>query len=185
MPEYGREHTYRKHEQLAEQRAQRGLPRPTVDELVWTGQDFADVAARQNELEEAAVRCGSPLLVCDTDAFATTIWERRYLGSHSHRAVAAGTTQLPRRDIYLVTDHTGVEFDDDGWRDGEHLRAEMTDWFLDALTAAGKPWVLVTGTREERLDIALRTVLPILQQRMTFGARRPEAGRDAVLVPPA
>lgn len=55
-------------------------------------------------------------------------------------------------------------------REGDlEVRAAMTDWFADALTAAGHSWVLLTGALEERMDIAVRTVEPLLELRARFG----------------
>ncbi len=65
---------------------------------------------------------------------------------------------LPGRRIYLLTGHTGVLFVQDGWRDGEHVRADMTGWFLKELTATGQSGALLTGTLGERVDLALRLV---------------------------
>ncbi|MGU3435125.1 AAA family ATPase [Actinomycetes bacterium M1A6_2h] len=152
VPEFGREDTIDKAAHVG-----------SVDEIVWTGDDFARIAAIQTAMEEVAARRGSPILICDTDAFATTVWERRYLGSESHRAVAQ-----PRPAIYLITDHHGVPFVQDGIRDGKHLRADMTGWFIDALTRAGRSWVLLTGSHEERMELAIRVAEQELARRMTF-----------------
>lgn len=106
------------------------------------------------------------MLICDTDAFATAIWKRRYLGDASGGA----WTAVPPRAVYLVTDHDGVPWHDDGMREGDLSgRAAMTAWFIDALTAAGQSWVLLTGTLEQRLDVALTTIEPLLAVRTRFG----------------
>jgi NadR type nicotinamide-nucleotide adenylyltransferase len=157
VPEYGREHTVLKHEQACAEADRRGLARPLMEELVWDAEDFAQVAERQSFTEERAAREGSPLLVCDTDALATRVWERRYVGRGSHAAAGAVPTLPPRR-IYLLTDHVGVPFVQDGWRDGEHIRADMTDWFVEELTASGVSWVLLSGSLEERIDLARRVI---------------------------
>ncbi len=139
VPEYGRE--------VVLERVAAGEP---FDEIPWTAADFAAIAAHQQQLEETAARRGAPVLICDTDAFATTVWERRYLGT------AAPCLPLAPRRRYLLTDHVGVPFVQDGIRDGEHIRADMTGWFVDALTAAGLSWVLLTGTLDERVGLAVR-----------------------------
>jgi NadR type nicotinamide-nucleotide adenylyltransferase len=161
VPEFGRLHTYDK---LAA--ARRADPAATVEDLVWESADFELIARRQNELENAAAAM-CPLVIADTDALATVLWERRYAGSDSFGAAAAAG-DLPRRDIYLVTDHVGVDFEDDGFRDGEHIRADMTEWFKDALTAAGHSWILVTGSHERRMATATQIIDLILEQRTAF-----------------
>ena len=154
VPEYGRQVTYDK------------LGTGDVSDIIWSGDDFEKIAVEQTRLEEHAAREGAPLLVCDTDAFATTVWERRYLGS-SERAWRG---VRDRRALYLLTDHNWVPFVQDGIRDGEHIRAQMTEWFVDALTAAGRSWVLLTGSLEERVDLAERVADQALRLGSQFGA---------------
>ena len=96
------------------------------------------------------------------------MWERRYLGPGSRASAPWGGERLPRRDLYLLTSHEDVPFEQDGLRDGEGIRADMTGWFIDALTAAGHPWVLLTGSREQRMRLAVRCVDQTLERRMRF-----------------
>lgn len=160
MPEYGRTASVAKLSRL-----RTASPEAGMNDVAWSGDDFAQIARTQQDSENAAARTGSPLLVCDTDAFATTVWERRYLGPHSRRAArevrATGS-------IYLVTDHEDVPFVQDGIRDGEHVRAEMTGWFIDALTRSGHSWVLLTGSLDERIALAIRVADQALAARSTF-----------------
>lgn len=143
-------------------------PGIALDELIWTAADFDAIGVEQTRREEAAASAGSPVLICDTDAFATAIWERRYLGSAAR--TGQPWTQVPPRAVYLVTDHEGVPWDDDGMREGDlEVRAAMTGWFIDALTAAGQSWVLLTGSLSERLSMAVRTVDPVVELRARFG----------------
>lgn len=146
VAEYGRELSERK---LAELRRIR--PAATMADVEWSRGDFVEVARTQTAAIDAAARRGSPLVVCDTDAFATAVWEERYLGSTS----AAVESMAARPDLYLLTHHDGVPFVDDGLRDGEHIREWMTDRFQRRLAAAGIPVVSLTGPLEARLDTAL------------------------------
>jgi NadR type nicotinamide-nucleotide adenylyltransferase len=163
--EYGREYTTAK---WARGRATR--PDLALDDLEWTTDDFDAVAIEQTRRENAAASAGSPLLVCDTDAFATAIWERRYLGPRA-RVGQPWAAALPRRAIYLVTDHRGVPWIDDGLREGDHaVRAAMTHWFIEALTRAGESWMLLTGSLDRRLSLAVRATEPLLRNAATFAA---------------
>ncbi|PRY17561.1 AAA family ATPase [Kineococcus rhizosphaerae] len=160
VPEHGRDHSV----ELVE----RGGPGTRMEDVVWTPDDFATIAARQNALEEEAARAGGPVLVCDTDSLATTVWECRYLGGTSAGTRAEAGRRAPRR-TYFVTDHVGVPFEQDGYRDGEHVREAMTDWFLHALTAAGESWVFLTGPVASRVELALRVIDRQVGDRFTFG----------------
>lgn len=71
--------------------------------------------------------------------------------------------------MYLVTDHVGVPWQDDGLREGDlTLRASMTEWFTSELTAAHHPWALLTGTAAQRLRLAIRIADQLLGWRTTF-----------------
>jgi nicotinamide riboside kinase len=170
VPEHGRDYTVELMQQSRAEAHTAGRPEPGMDDLVWRPADFARIAARQTAMEDAAAAAGSPLLVCDTDAFATAVWERRYLGPDSRASAESAGPGLPRHDLYLLTSHEGVPFEQDGIRDGEAIRADMTGWFVEALTAAGHPWVLLTGTLERRLQLAIRAVDATLDRRLRFAS---------------
>ncbi|TPW76019.1 AAA family ATPase [Schumannella soli] len=169
VPEYGREFTYLLHAEASAAASAAGRPAPVMDDLVWRPEHFALIAHEQNAREEEAA-LALPLVIADTDAFATTLWERRYVGEHSIASATAGGATLPRRDLYLVTDHVDVPFEDDGWRDGEHIRPEMTGWFVDELTRRGASWILLRGSHDERLAYATRAVDALLEHRRAFAS---------------
>jgi len=149
VPEYGREYSMNL---LAVARARD--PKATPYDLAWHEEDFTHIATEQTRRESVAARDGGPVLVCDTDAMATGIWHERYRGYQS-ASVEAIASAMPPRALYLLTDHRGVAFEDDGLRDGEHVREWMTERFAQVLAAGTVPWALVTGSREERLVAAL------------------------------
>lgn len=57
-----------------------------------------------------------------------------------------------------LTSPEGVDFVQDGLRDGEHLRREMTDWFRETLEDQSVPWLEVAGDRSARVGKARETV---------------------------
>ncbi|WP_432828345.1 AAA family ATPase [Dactylosporangium sp. CA-092794] len=152
VEEYGRTLTSAKLADLA--------PDQGVVDLVWTREDFVTVAREQNAAEDAAARSGGPILVCDTDSLATAIWEERYLGSTS----SAVRDAARKPALYLLTSDEGVPFEDDGMRDGEHLRAWMTGRFRAELAASGVPWIELTGPYRARLTAAVRACDALLAQ---------------------
>ncbi|MFT3660461.1 MAG: AAA family ATPase [Gordonia sp. (in: high G+C Gram-positive bacteria)] len=176
--EYGREFTYRLHEEACTEAQAAGRPAPGVEDLVWRTEHFAHIAVEQSRREDEAA-LAHPLVIADTDAFATALWERRYVGPDSRGAASAGVPAASERRLYLVTDHVGVPFEQDGWRDGEHLRAEMHRWFVDGLTEAGHSWVLLRGSRAERFHYAVRTVDALWRRGSAFAS--PEWADSTVL----
>lgn len=170
VTEAGRDYTVTKWQQARAEAAASGRPDPALDTLEWTPADFDAVAAEQTRRENEAAAAGSPLLVCDTDAFATSVWKRRYTGGRARGPQPWATTDLPRHDVYLLTSHEGVPWQDDGLREGDlGVRAEMTGWFARALTAAGHSWVLLTGSMAARLALAVRVTDAVLARRAAFG----------------
>lgn len=154
IPEYGREHTELKLE--AARAFHRGA---TIDSLVWTLGDFEDVAHEQERRIQTET---APLVVADNDAFAATVWGERYLGFRPD--IYQGTEP----HLYLLTDHVGVPFEQDGWRDGEHLREWMTGLFERELGNRGVPWLKLT---ENRFATAVSAVEELMGQDVTRGSR--------------
>jgi HTH-type transcriptional repressor of NAD biosynthesis genes len=152
VAEYGREYS---HNLLALARAQN--PAAGVADIVWQSSDFNTVAAEQCRREEQAARHGSPVLVCDTDAFTTRLWHERYMGQPSTGVVDIATA-MPPRSLYLLTSDAGVAFEDDGLRDGAHLRSWMTGRFRSLLAEQSVPWAELSGSTIERCRHALDLV---------------------------
>ena len=140
VPEYGREYSVQKQ---------------AVNDNVWRSAEFTHVATEQAHREDAAACEANRLLICDTNAFATTIWHRRYVG-HKSGEVAA-IAKKGHCDLYLLTGDE-IPFVQDGLRDGEHLRHEMHRWFEEALAAQTVPWHLLRGTPDQRLRQAAELI---------------------------
>ena len=171
VPEFGRELTVRKLEELRRER-----PSAVIEDVVWGRADFVTVADEQNAAEDRAARAGSPVLFGDTDALATTIWEERYLGSGS----AAVRARVRRPDLYLLTHHDGVPFEDDGLRDGEAIRGWMTARFEAELRAAGVPHVILTGGYAQRLRAAVCATDDLLARGWHFAPPLSPAGHRPI-----
>ncbi|MEU1281671.1 AAA family ATPase [Streptomyces sp. NPDC005805] len=167
VAEYGREYSERK---LAELRAER--PGADWSGVAFASEEFPVIAKEQAAREEAAARAGSPVLVCDTDAFATTVWHERYLGG-PYPADPEPRTQ----HLWVLTDHEGVAFEDDGLRDGEQLRPWMTERFREELARTGRPFIEVTGPHEVRLAAAVAAVDALLADGLRFADPLPERRR--------
>ncbi|MER6216012.1 AAA family ATPase [Streptomyces sp. NPDC001272] len=167
VAEYGREYS---EEKLAAARA--ADPAASWEDVAFTSREFPVIARRQDENEERAARLGSPVLFCDTDSFATGIWHERYVGGRNREVerIAART----RRDLYLLTDHEHVPFEDDGLRDGPELRPWMTARFSRELARTGRRFLLVSGDRGSRLAQAVAAVDGLLAEGWQFAAPLPE-----------
>ncbi|RJL24475.1 AAA family ATPase [Bailinhaonella thermotolerans] len=163
VPEYGRTYCA---EKLAAARRATGDPGLWLDGLTWESAEFTRIAERQLALEEAAARAGSPLLVCDTDAFATVLWHERYVGEPAPEVERLH--ERAHHDLWILTDPAGVPFEQDGWRDGEHIREAMSARFGEELARRDLPHITVTGSHEARLAAAVAAVDAVLARPWFF-----------------
>ncbi|MFE9932699.1 AAA family ATPase [Streptomyces sp. NPDC005533] len=167
VAEYGRAYSEQK---LAQARA--ADPAASWADVSFTSEEFPVIARRQDADEERAARLGSPVLFCDTDSFATGIWHERYLGGRNPEVERIAARR--RRDLYLLTDHADVPFEDDGLRDGPQLRPWMTERFRAELERTGRRFLVVRGDRAARLDTAVRAVDELLAEGWHFTDPLPE-----------
>lgn len=164
VPEVGRDRTISLQAEAAARAALVGEPPPPLEDLAWPTSEFVAIAAAQNRREDHLAAAGGPVLVCDTDAFATGIWHERYVGHRDPEVDALAR----RHPLYLLAHHEGAPFVQDGIRDGEHIRAWMTDRFLTELAATDRPFVVLTGTWAERRATALAAIDDLLADGWPF-----------------
>lgn len=167
VPEFGREYTIRKHAVAQAQAQLLGAPAPAIEQLVWNTGEFIAIASEQRRIERDNAPHGGPVLVCDTDPFATGIWHERYLGAMEPDVDALAR---PFGDLYIVTHHEGVPFAQDGVRDGESIRSWMTARFIERLTQLRLPHVVVTGSHESRLGQAMEAIASTERAAWQFAA---------------
>jgi HTH-type transcriptional regulator, transcriptional repressor of NAD biosynthesis genes len=122
---------------------------------IWREDEFMHIAEAQNELEERLAEASNGLVICDTDSFATSVWYERYMGKRSTK-VEEIANRKPH-DWYIVTGDE-IPFEDDGLRDGEQIRQWMHVRFIERLSEAGKKFIVVRGTHEERLEKAISAI---------------------------
>jgi len=149
VPEYGRAYS-----------EQRGL------DGEWRADEFVTIATVQQHWEDAAALAANRVLICDTDALATTVWQEKYVPGSSTAPVAALVRPF---DLYLVT-AADVAWVDDGLRDGEHDRAWMHERFVAALDERGARYEVLTGSWTQRRDEAVAAIRSVLAEPWS-GAR--------------
>ena len=157
VPEIGRDYTVEKLEAAREGAAGTTT---AMEDLVWTSSDFVAIARAQGEHERRHARAGAPVLICDTDAFATAVWHERYVGQRSAATEALG--DAAPYHLYLLTHDADVPFVQDGVRDGEAIRRWMTERFATRLTEDGRRWRWLRGNRTERIERAHATIDELL-----------------------
>lgn len=105
------------------------------------------------------------LVICDTNAFATELWEERYLYKLSAEMEALGDSA--RADLYIVTGDE-IPFVQDGIRDGETIRHDMHNRFIQELAAKRLPYTIVRGSLKERVQQAKEAIETLKRQKATL-----------------
>ncbi|MCU0794678.1 MAG: AAA family ATPase [Akkermansiaceae bacterium] len=144
VPEFGREYSLEKQK--------RG-------QTEWNSDEFLMIAREQTRREEEAAREANRILICDTNAFATRLWHRRYMGFDLPELAEISSTC--RVDLYLLTGDE-IPFVQDGLRDGEHIRHEMHRWFEIDLGRQSAPWRLLAGDSAFRISQACGVIEEVL-----------------------
>lgn len=141
VPEYGREYWIEK------------MRTGNIEN--WDESEFVHIAEEQSRREGLAARTANKVLFCDTDAFATSVWFERYMERRSNLV-----EDVSRDRLYDVTFLTGDEipFEQDGFRDGEHIRHWMHERLIERLEEANRPYILLSGNHKDRLHHAIQLV---------------------------
>lgn len=127
----------------------------------WRESEFVHIAKMQGEAEDQLAERSNGLVITDTDPFATSIWHERYLGTLSERVEQFVVGR--KYDLYIVTGDE-IPFEQDGLRDGEHIRHNMHARFVEHLGETGRKFIIVTGDKEKRLKAAI-TAIDLLVNR--------------------
>ena len=138
-------------------------PKNITDEINFnfTLDDFINMAHRQNQEEYDYSKKVNKVLICDNDTFALTIWCERYLNKYYTEIydIYKNANYLHNdKKIYILT-KPNVEFVQDGFRDGEHIREWMYLRFIEELKLKKmKYYIIDSPNYKERLEMAINII---------------------------
>ncbi|MDQ5938579.1 MAG: family ATPase [Patescibacteria group bacterium] len=121
----------------------------------WRTEEFEMIAKTQNTIEDSLAENSNGLVICDTDSFATAIWHERYMGQRSAKVEEIASSK--DHDLYILTGDE-IPFVQDGTRDGEGIRHKMHQTFIQRLKEAHKNFIIVEGSPEKRLQVAIQAI---------------------------
>jgi HTH-type transcriptional repressor of NAD biosynthesis genes len=127
----------------------------------YSSQDFVHIAQVQQAMEDMLARHANRVLICDTDAFTTSLWHELYMG-HSSLAVQE-IAEGHRHALHILTGDE-IAWEDDGTRDQPERRKWFQGRFREELARTGRPFVEVAGTPEERLTAATVAIDRLLRE---------------------
>jgi HTH-type transcriptional regulator, transcriptional repressor of NAD biosynthesis genes len=124
----------------------------------WYPQEFVHIGNEQNKLEDLYARSANKLLICDTDSLATMVWSWRYSGYIANEL----KNIAKNRNKYYILTGDEIPFVQDGTRDGENIRHKMHEQFIKMLEYNKKQYIIVTGSKEERLKQSIKFINDII-----------------------
>ncbi len=136
-------------------------------EAPWTSSEFTHIARMTCWYEDFLATKARRVLFCDTDAFTTAVFHEVYLGAPP----TAFTDLVHRRYDLTIVCGLDVPWSHDAVREFEEQRQWMHERYLEHARDSGCPWLLVEGTREQRLADARAAVDELLakQPRVRHG----------------
>jgi NadR type nicotinamide-nucleotide adenylyltransferase len=126
-----------------------------------TEADIPIIAAGQVRLEDELAREANRLLVCDTDLLTTQLWHEHYFGPCPRELIELSEGRSAH--LYLLCD-LDVRWVADGLRDSPRQRKWFHGRFLEELERRGLSYVLISGSREARLERAVAATQALLKR---------------------
>ena len=125
----------------------------------YTIKDLENIARKQIEMEETAAKKANRILFCDTTLITLKIWAE--LEFETCPPSITGCMDGDRYDLYLVTEND-VEWESDALRQNKHSRELLKEMNIREVNYTGKPFIIITGKGEERLEAAVEAVNSLL-----------------------
>ncbi|MGV3538745.1 MAG: AAA family ATPase [Rufibacter sp.] len=124
--------------------------------------DLEEIAKGQLERWQQAAAENPPLLFLDTELLVLKIWSE-----HAYGVCAPFILEQLKKqtvDLYLLSD-IDLPWEPDPLREHPHLRQFFFDWYKRELEVMGVPYVVISGSAEERLLNAVEAVEQLRQTR--------------------
>lgn len=131
------------------------------EQKVCRPKDLLPIAAGQMALENKAVLEAKDLIICDTDLLTTKVYSEAYYQNWSPELLNKMALEN-QYDLYLLTD-IDIPWKNDDLRDRPNRREEMFDLFRQALVENDRPFILVSGSVEERATTAIKAINRLLE----------------------
>lgn len=117
--------------------------------------DLLKIAMGQCGLEDDAVRGATRVQICDTDMVTIRIWSEEVYGRCEPELIALSEGR--RYDLWLLC-KPDMPWEPDPLRENPHDRDRLFAVYERTLRSLGKPYVIMTGGREERVLAAVRVI---------------------------
>ncbi|THF48789.1 DUF4301 family protein [Flavobacterium supellecticarium] len=124
--------------------------------------DMLPIAIGQMKLENEAVQIASKLLFCDTNLMVTKVFSEIYYGFCDELLNDAAREH--NYDLFFLTD-VDVPWEKDDLRDRPEKREETFRIFENALIENNKPYIVLSGNKQQRFETAVKAVEMLLKTK--------------------
>lgn len=121
--------------------------------------DLLEIARQQMEMEDELAKKANKLLFCDTELIVMKIWSQVKYG-HVHPWIQEEMLKK-RYDHYLLL-YPDLSWEPDPQREHPHLREQMFRLYQGELKFLKRPYSIIQGEGEERLQAAIKAVDKVL-----------------------
>ena len=126
-------------------------------------EDLLPIAEGQMRLENKLAQKTNTVLICDTDLLETKVYsEAYYVGSCD--SILEKYALENTYDLYLLT-YIDTPWEADDLRDKPNNRLEMFEAFEQELLNQKRPYVLLKGSKKERLNEAVKHIDKLLKSK--------------------
>lgn len=121
-------------------------------------EDLRRIAEGQLQLEERALQRAKKWLICDTDLYVLSVWSSFKYGKVADYILQQIATR--HYDAYILCDiDTPWQPDPQREHPEEKMRQFFFKWYQEIVSASGRPFLIVRGNEEQRLDRVLNSGL--------------------------
>ena len=129
---------------------------------ICTQDDLMPIAVGQTQLENDALKNANKILFCDTNVLVTKVFSDVYYNSCD--ALIEKAAKKHKYDLIFLTD-VDVPWEKDDLRDKPDNREQSIKFFEKALIDYKKPYIKLSGTKEERIEKATKIVSDFLKAK--------------------
>ncbi len=123
--------------------------------------DVLVIAKGQMDLENKLSKLADILLICDTDLLETKVYSEAYYNGYSPDVLNKLAVEN-YYNLYFLT-NIDIPWEADGIRDRPYKRKEIFQAFESALIESKKKYVILSGTKDERLKLAVSHIDKLLK----------------------
>jgi NadR type nicotinamide-nucleotide adenylyltransferase len=125
--------------------------------------DMIPIAEGQMKLENELAQKADKILICDTDLLETKVYSEEFYDGFVHPDLEKAAIQNTY-DLYLLT-YIDAPWKKDDLRDRPEQRLEMFKAFENVLRKHHRPYIVLKGTKKDRLEIAINEIDKILKSK--------------------